>query len=546
METSQGIHSNAPNFQVLFESAPGNFLVLDPQFKIIAVTEGYLQATMTLRHQVIGRALFEVFPDNPDEPEATGTKNLRASLDRVLQLRKPDTMAVQKYDIRQPDGVFQERYWSPVNSPIFGSDHEILYIIHKVEDVSEFVRLKSKAKEQDKITEQLKTRTVHIESEIYNRAQELQETNKALRKSEERFRLLVDAVRDYAILNLDREGRITSWNPGAERITGFRAEEVMGKPTSIFYSPESLRENKAELELKAAVSLGRFEDEAWRVRRDGTQYWANVIVTPIFDSSGRISGFAKIIQDLTLRKQNEDQLKKIADEVLAQARTLKIINAELESFSYSVSHDLRAPLRSIVGFSNAILEDFSGQIEPGVREYLERIFRAAQKMGQLIDGLLSLSRLSRQTFSMVKVDLSQMAQEILDELKINNPERNVNFAIEPGIQAEGDRNLLLAVMGNLLGNAWKFTGKRADARIEFGKKAKNGRQVFFVRDNGAGFDMRYVDKLFGAFQRLHGMNEFEGTGIGLATVQRIIQRHGGEIWVESATPGEGAEFQFTI
>jgi signal transduction histidine kinase len=220
-------------------------------------------------------------------------------------------------------------------------------------------------------------------------------------------------------------------------------------------------------------------------------------------------------------------------------------NRELEAFSYSVSHDLRAPLRSIDGFSQSVIEDCGDKLDERSKEDLQRVRVAAKRMGNLIDDLLKLSQTARADMVRERVDLSRMAQEIADQLKSSGPERNTQFAIAPGLSAVGDRGLLRVALENLLGNAWKFTGKTDHATIELGLEQQNGHQTFFIRDNGAGFDMRNATKLFAPFQRMHDARSFPGTGIGLATVQRIIRRHGGRIWVQSAVD-QGAIFYFEI
>jgi light-regulated signal transduction histidine kinase (bacteriophytochrome) len=249
--------------------------------------------------------------------------------------------------------------------------------------------------------------------------------------------------------------------------------------------------------------------------------------------------------DITERKGAEEKLKQALSDLEHSSAQLTATNKELEAFSYSVSHDLRAPLRSIDGFSQALLEDYADNIDEQGRNYLGRLRSASQKMGELIDGLLKLSRLTRSEMHREKVDLSALAQEITANLQETQPKRRVEFVIETKLADVGDRQLLRAVLENLLGNAWKFTGKRRQPRIEFGATQNGERKAYFVRDNGAGFDMTYVDKLFGAFQRLHTTEEFPGTGIGLATVQRIIRRHGGNIWAEGAVD-KGATFYFTL
>ncbi len=240
-----------------------------------------------------------------------------------------------------------------------------------------------------------------------------------------------------------------------------------------------------------------------------------------------------------------EDLQKTNASLESTSSQLKAANKELEAFSYSVSHDLRAPLRAIDGFSQAILEDYDKVLDDVGKKYLNRIRAGCSNMSQLIDDMLRLSQVTRAEIKREKVSLSDMVTEIFDTLKEHDPARNVELKAEGGIHAYTDRNLIHAVLENLLGNAWKFTRNEPAARIEFGKTRHNGKEAFFVRDNGAGFDMRYVDRLFGAFQRLHGKSEFEGTGIGLATVQRIINRFGGEVWAEGQV-NNGATFYFTL
>jgi len=220
-------------------------------------------------------------------------------------------------------------------------------------------------------------------------------------------------------------------------------------------------------------------------------------------------------------------------------------NRELEAFSYSVAHDLRSPLRSIDGFSQAILEDNADQLDAQGKGNLARVRAASQRMGHLIDSLLSLSRVSRTELKRERVDLTRVARAVAGRLQDADERRKVEVVVHDGLMVDGDANLLVAVMENLLGNAWKFTSQKPNARIEVGLASKDGKPAYFVRDNGVGFEMAYVGKLFGAFQRLHSVAEFPGTGIGLATVQRIVRRHGGEIWAEGQV-ARGATFFFTL
>jgi light-regulated signal transduction histidine kinase (bacteriophytochrome) len=244
-------------------------------------------------------------------------------------------------------------------------------------------------------------------------------------------------------------------------------------------------------------------------------------------------------------RQANDHLQKLNEALLQQKRALEFANEDLESFSYCVSHDLRAPLRTIDGFGQALLEDAADKLDEQSKRYLGYVRESAQKMAALIDGLLELARVSRGDLVRSRVDLTEMARELVERLVGFEPERKVDVVIEDGLVAEGDAHLVELVLENLIGNAWKFTAKRARARIEVGRHNEGGRAIFHVSDDGAGFDMAYANKLFGVFQRLHSVKEFEGTGIGLATVQRIVRRHGGEAWAEGEV-GRGATFYFTL
>jgi light-regulated signal transduction histidine kinase (bacteriophytochrome) len=284
-------------------------------------------------------------------------------------------------------------------------------------------------------------------------------------------------------------------------------------------------------------------------RADGDYRWFLNRAQPARDASGQITTWFGTSTDIEEKKRVEEKVRQLnlTLERRVQERTaeLEASNRELEAFSYSVAHDLRAPLRSIDGFNQALVEDFGKQLPSDAKALMLRARHASQRMSQLIDDLLNLSRVARTEIRQQRVNLSEMAQGIAAELQKTEPQRTARFQIEPGILATGDDRLLRLVLENLLENAFKFTRKQPVAEIEFGAWNLNGHRVLFVRDNGAGFNMQYVAKLFGPFQRLHAATEYPGTGIGLATVYRILVRHGGTIWPESEV-GEGTTFYFTV
>jgi PAS domain S-box-containing protein len=353
---------------------------------------------------------------------------------------------------------------------------------------------------------------------------------------------------DDAIISKTLGGVITSWNLGAERLFGYSAREAIGKPMLMLFPPDRTTE---EAEILARIRRGEAVDhfDTVRVRRDGKEIDVSVALSAIRDARGQVVAASQIASDITDRKRAESEIQELNVELeeRVQRRTadLEAANKELEAFSYSVSHDLRSPLRTVDGFSQVVLEDFGPQLPEEGRRHLQTIRDGAQRMGILIDDLLTFSRLSRQPLHKQTVNMSRMARATFDELSSEKRGRNVEIDISELAPAHGDPALLKQVWVNLLSNALKYTRKRETAVIEVGCKHENGADVFFVSDNGTGFDMQYAHKLFGVFQRLHRAEDFEGTGVGLAIVQRVIHRHGGRVWAE-AVEGTGATFYFTL
>ena len=822
--------SLSPDFRILFESVPGLYLVLNPDLTIAAVSDAYLHATKTERQQITGHGLFEIFPDNPDDPAASGVNNLRASLERVLANRVPDAMAVQKYDIQRPEsegGGFEERHWSPVNMPVLGANNEVIYIIHRVEDVTEFVRLKEQGGE-------LLTRAERMEAEVYQRAQEIQEANQRLRTANEELnrreqeitqlydqlykldqlktqlfanvshelrtplalllgltekllaphdlgssqrrdlrsierngRILLKHVNDlldvakleagkmFAVFSeadlavlvrqiashfesMAQERRITfkveapdslpaqvdtdkvqrilmnllsnafKFTPdgGHVRCT-LRAEEkhailtigdsgpgippalrkdiferffqveesatrrfggtglglAIAKdfaelhagsitagdapeggallvvelpllaPSGVEVQPsasqpatlgstaleptvdalelatsETLEHDNRPLVLvvedhremsqfirEALASEYRTEsafdgqaglDKALSLNPDmilsdvmmpgvsGPQMVDSIRTNPALDNVPILMLTAKAdddlrvhllregVQDYLLKPFSIEELRARVGNLVALKRAreqliehnerlekavsdLEAANAELDAFSYSVSHDLRAPLRAINGFARVLQKEIGDTLTPVAQHYLERIHQRSLEMQQMIDELLMLSRLSRQPLARQALDPLVIVQNVLRALREEQEDRQVEIVINDLPDCSADPLLLKQVYVNLLSNALKYSRKQEVARIEVGSQMSGGTCIYFVRDNGVGFDMEYAGKLFGVFQRLHRPEDFEGVGVGLAIVQRIVGRHGGRVWAEAAV-GQGATFYFTL
>ncbi|MBI5368781.1 MAG: PAS domain S-box protein [Planctomycetes bacterium] len=342
---------------------------------------------------------------------------------------------------------------------------------------------------------------------------------------------------DDSIVGCDLEGIVQSWNAGAERIFGYPAHAMLDRPIAVLVPPDR-PDDIAERIRALRRAEPRRTLEATRLTADGRRIEVSSSMSPIRDGSGALIGVSLVARDITEQKRAATALH---DAMEAAERA----NRELEAFSYSVSHDLRAPLRAIAGFGQTLVENYGPRLDEKGVHYLERMCAASRRMGELIDDLLELSRLGRACLRSEVVDLSRIAAAIADELRRAAPDRTVEFAIAPDLTVRGDPGLLTCLLENLLRNAWKFTGRHPRARIEFGVERAAEGPVFFVRDDGAGFDMAYAEKLFAPFQRLHGEDEFEGTGIGLAIVQRIVHRHGGRVWAQGA-PEQGAAFHFTL
>ena len=353
------------------------------------------------------------------------------------------------------------------------------------------------------------------------------------------FEKLLNATPD-AIVIVDTEGHIRVVNDQAVALFGYPRHEVVGQPIETliparFRHGHPAHRNSYQAGARARP-MGSAHMALFGLRKDGTEFRAAISLSPVQTDEGPWAITA--VRDITTQENQQAALRRANEAAIAA-------NRELEAFSYSVAHDLRAPLRSLDGFSQALLEDYGDKLEEGGRDDLRRVRAAAQRLAQLIDDLLSLSRVTRTELHRSRVDLSELAREITGAHRRSAPTREVELAIEEGLVADADARLMGVALENLLGNAWKFTARKKLAVIWVGAVRKDDETHYFVRDNGAGFDMAYAGKLFTAFQRLHARADFEGTGIGLATVQRIIHRHGGKLWAEGAVD-RGATFWFTL
>ncbi|HVZ31732.1 MAG TPA: ATP-binding protein, partial [Polyangiaceae bacterium] len=803
---------------------------------IVAVTDAYARATMTERERILGKGIFDVFPDNPADPTTQGVRNLRASLERVKATRSADAMPLQRYDIRRPDAdgaSFEERYWSPINTPVLTAEGELAYIIHRVEDVTEFVRMRQRGAEQARATESLRVERQEMEAEVLAQTRRAADASRQLKEANLELSCLYDRTRELDQLKtrfvtnvshelrtplalilghterllagerpraeerqdleaLDRNSRVllrlvndlldaakadagqlsasyaavdaselvrqvasyfdslaldlgtrfvvdvpprlpaeldadkiqralsnllsnafkftppggnvrcslraeasanllievADSGPGiapalrsvvferfrqleggttrrfggtglglsiardfaevhggsiqvddapeggalfslmlpARAPAGARVERLSsgasGAPVSLVQEQAQAREetcprpptpdlptvlvvddNAAVRELISRTLSGEYNvltasngkqgldkalaappdlllsdvmmpemsgeelvlrarehrelddvpivlltakaDEELRVRllRSGANDYLNkpwraeelrARVANLVKAKLVLEGNRRLNQSLL---ESNAQLERLAEQ-------LRQANAELDAFSYSVSHDLRTPLRAIDGFSRILVEDHKERLDGKALDYLQRVRAATQRMGDLIEDLLHLARITRVELVRKPVDLADIAEDVVRGLGRQDPSRDVETAVAHPLPATADPRLMRVLLENLLGNAWKFTSKQPKPRIEVGQQPGEDEATFFVRDNGAGFDMRYASRLFSPFQRLHKLTEFEGTGVGLATVQRIVARHGGRVWAKAA-PGEGATFFFS-
>jgi len=491
-------------FQIIFERSPIGKVITAPDGRLLRVNAAFAEMLGHTVQDLRERGFVDI----------TFAEDVSASKEMVRRLLRgeDETASIEKRYLHRGGHVV----WTLVNTRLLRDADDLpRYFVTTIQNISHRKR---------------------VEQEIV--------------RSEAKYLDLYEHAPDMYVSVDARTGNVLECNETLVRAVGWAKEQIIGRPVLELYHPDSA--DAARRAFAMFLETGTVDGAELRLQRaDGSALDVSLSVTAVRDDNGRIvrsrSSWRDISEKKALERQvveREEQVRAANVQLLHTNQHLEAANKEIEAFAYSVSHDLRQPLRAIDGFSRLLMDRHAAALEPTAKNYLERVRAGAQRMGALIDDILRLSRITRAEMRIAPVDLTKLARETVEELHVAEPGRSATWEIAEGLVVEADPILMRAVLQNLLGNAWKYTGRREHARIELGAIPGN-EPTYFVRDNGAGFDMRYADKLFGAFQRLHGVEEFPGTGVGLATVQRIVHRHGGRIWAEAAVD-EGAAFYFTL
>lgn len=543
LEREQTARIEAENAKIywrsLFEYAPGLYLVVLPEdYRIVAVSDAYLKATMTKRENIMGKTLFEVFPDNPLLPESTGVKNLGASLERVKQNKVADVMAVQFYPIRKPDeegGGFEERYWSPVNSPVFDQNGELAYIIHRVEDVTEYVRLKESEGEEAQPGFTLEARQEHMEADIILRAQELQRLNERLRETQQRLLDAQKLAHTGSFLYDFQTGKF-EWSEGMFNILGINP----GQNQTTFdefiklIHPDDLKEVHSM--LNAAIHGGTYHSE-YRISTGAVTKYVHTRSRPIFDNTGKVVKLFGTSMDVTEITESKKRLTNAFAE-------LERSNKDLEQFAHIVSHDLQEPLRMISGYLGLLSRKYNHLLDEEAVNYVRYAVDGAKRMSALIKGLLSYSRVATAGNEFQEVHLNKVLEHVLNDLKFLIDQNNVQIIRNDLPVVKADDVQMYQLFQNLIMNAIKFKDDRTpEIKIKSQKKAEEW--IFSIEDNGIGIEPKDLQRIFIIFQRAHDPEKYPGSGLGLAICKKIVERHGGRIWVESV-PEEGTTIYFTM
>lgn len=487
------------NYQSIVRAAPDLYLIISPDMKILDASDAFLKATMVNREEIIGQDIHNVFPNNPNDPNVNAVKKFTSSINATIADKTPHEMSVFKYDIRRPlseGGEFEVRYWSPLNVPVLNKHNDVQYIIHRVEDVTELNRLQQ----------------VGLESS-------------------RRFQLLVENIKDYAIVMLDSNGLITTWNAGAEQIIGYAPEEVIGQSLSILYPIESVCHSKYELSV--AREKGRYEEQGWRLRKNGSKFWAGVVITPIyirseFDQKNYLIGYGKVVRDLTIQNEVE---------------TVK------NEFVSVVNHELRTPLTSIFG-AIRLLQNWNQQSSQKNNHLLQVANANCDRLLSLINDILDIEKLAMGGMSLhfQVVELSPLISYAISINEVYSERYGVEVIfspLDPDVLVNVDTNRFIQVLTNLISNAIKFSNQSSKVMVALTKEENLVRVA--VTNQGQGIPDAYKSKIFEKFSQVDASTTRteNGTGLGLAISKEIVERFGSTIQFNSI-PNKETTFYFDL
>ncbi len=554
------------NFKALFESVPGLYLVLLPDFNIVAVSNAYADATMTKREEVTGKHLFEVFPDNPDDITADGVSNLRASLNAVLKSKTAHSMAVQKYDIRRPDGTFEERFWSAVNKPVLNSNNKVAYIIHRVEDVTEFIRLQKEKTANDKIADDLRLRSLEMETEIITRSKEIQKLNEVLEeKVIERTTQLESIAKDILdykfaldessiVAVTDQKGIIQHVNKNFCKISKYREDELLGQDHRIvnsgYHSKDFIRN------IWVTIANGKiWKGELKNKAKDGTFYWVDTTIVPFLNEQGKPYQYLAIRADITQRKIAEQRVIKLNEELEEKVteRTLELTQAlerekemnEMKSrFVSMASHEFRTPLSAVLS-SVSLVEKYSAPENHEKRiKHIDRIKSSVRNLTDILNDFLSLDKLGEgkvevenETFNLP--EFLHDVMEVMDGM-LKKKNQIIIFNHTGDNEIIQDKKILRNVMHNLLSNAIKYSPE--EKSIHLIAEVNNDYVCISVQDEGIGIPVEEQKHLFDKFFRAKNAVNIQGTGLGLNIVKKYLELLNGNISF-SSVPEKGTTFK---